>query len=319
MVYAGDSADRAMITTLLLALVEVFVLVAFGFFIRKLGYLEEADIGKWSRVLIDFFFPLLSFQSFVRDLDTTRLIELLPLPIIGFSFMAIGALIGLILLRFLKSKDPDVKKTFLHLCTAHNFGSLPLFIVSRLWGDEGLVKLFFLDIGSNIAFFTIAVGFLRSKTEGETVRDTFKNIVTPNIAAICAGLIVALAGGGKWFPIYILDIMKKAGQASLPMAMMLIGAALVGVPFRKDLRDISLLSFIRLGLFPLLTIPILLLLRLPSDIYRVALIVCIMPVSMQAPLFIRRYGGSPDFAASAILYTTLISLLSIPFWFALFA
>jgi hypothetical protein len=233
--------------------------------------------------------------------------------------MAIGSFIGIIFARLLKSEEPDLKKTFLHLCTAHNFGSLPLFIVSRIWGDEGLVKLFFLGIGSNIAFFTIAVGFLKSKTEGNTVKDIFKNMASPNIAAIFAGLIVALAGGGKWFPPYILDIMKKAGQSSLPMAMTLIGAALVGVSLRKDLRDIALLSILRLVLFPLLTIPILILLALPSDCYRIALIVGIMPVSMQAPLFIRRYGGSRDFAASATLITTLISFFSIPIWFSLFA
>jgi predicted permease len=49
-----------MIASLLLALTEAFVLLGFGFLIRKLGYLNDADIGKWSRVLIDFFFPLLS-------------------------------------------------------------------------------------------------------------------------------------------------------------------------------------------------------------------------------------------------------------------
>ena len=300
--------------TVLLALAEVFALFGLGFLIRKRGYLENLDITKWSKVLIDFFFPLLAFQSIVRDLETDRLVELLPLPILGFCFMAFGALLGILFAPLLKSGDKNIKKTFLHLCTANNFSSLPLFIISRVWGDSILAKLFFFNLGSAIAFWTIGVGFLRSG-KGD---NTLKNIFSPNIVAIIAGLLVALAGGGRWFPPFILDIMQKAGFASLQMSMMLIGAALVGVSLNTNKRDITLLSLIRLTIFPIITILVLRVLPLALDVYRIALVVAIMPASMQSPLLTRRFGGNPDFAAAVLLITTLISMGSIPLWFALF-
>ena len=303
-----------MFITVLLALAEVFALFGIGFLIRKRGYLENLDITKWSKVLIDFFFPLLAFQSIVRDLEVKRMIELLPLPILGFSFMAFGALLGIIFSPLLKSKDRNLKKTFLHLCTANNYSSLPLFIISRVWGDSVLAKLFFLNLGSTLAFWTIGVGFLKTRNE----ESTLKNIFSPNIAAIIAGLLVAVAGGGSWFPPFILDIMRKAGLASLQMSMMLIGAALVGVSLHEHRRDIALLSIIRLALFPLVTILILRVLPLSIDVYQTALVVAIMPATMQSPLLTRRFGGDPDFAAASLLITTLISLASIPLWFALF-
>ena len=303
-----------MAVTVLLALVEVFALFGLGFLIRKRGYLENLDITKWSKVLIDFFFPLLAFQSIVRDLEVDRLVELLPLPILGFCFMAFGALLGILFAPLLKSGDRDLRKTFLHLCTANNFFTLPLFIISRIWGGSILAKLFFFNLGSAIAFWTIAVSFLRSSKDGNTL----KNIFSPNIAAIIAGLLVALAGGGRWFPPLILDIMQKAGFASLQMSMMLIGAALVGVSLTKHKRDITLLSLIRLAIFPIIVILILRVLPLPVDVSRITMVVAIMPVSMQSPLLTRRFGGDPNFAATALLITTFISMGSIPLWFALF-
>jgi predicted permease len=60
------------------------------------------------------------------------------------------------------------------------------------------------------------------------------------------------------------------------------------------------------------------LLPLPPEVFRVAFIVSLMPVSASAVVFMRRFGGDPDLAAQAAVITTLLSVLTIPLMTYLF-
>jgi malate permease and related proteins len=302
-----------MTSSILLALVEMFILMGLGVLARKLLYIDENDVGRWSKFIIDVLFPVLIFQAVYRNFDVSRLGELWPLPLIGFGFMAVGALIGIPLSGLLKSGSKDIKKTFLYLSAINNYATLPIFILMKLSGEEALANLFFLSLGSNIGFWTIGVGIL-----GGDIKSGLKGVVSPVLVALVAALLLSFFRLNTFIPDIVVDLMRKTGDAAVYLAVIIVGATIKRAAFKNHTRDILLLTVSRLVIIPLITIFILKLLRLPSDMFVLALVVSLMPASASSPLITRRFGGDPEFAGAVLLVSTLLSALTIPFLAGLF-
>ena len=63
---------------------------------------------------------------------------------------------------------------------------------------------------------------------------------------------------------------------------------------------------------PLIAIFILKLIPLEENLYQNAMIIAMMPGSSAAVLIVRNYGGDHEFAGSAIVASTVLSLVTIP-------
>lgn len=293
---------------IVIAIVQTFGVFFVGWLARALHYIEEPEIDRWSRLVIDFLFPLLVFHSMARGLNVERFHALLPLPLLGLGMMAFGALCGVLLRKALRSRDLDVAKTFHHLCATNNYGFLPIIIVKDLWGIEGLANLFLLNVGSTIGYWTIGIGLLG----GGDLKRRLRNVLTPNLAGLVLALALCLTGLTRWIPEVALRVCGMAGDAAVPIMLVLIGASLYPFPRLEDKWDLAWLTFVRLALLPALMIGIVLLTPLDPAVRNVAVIVALMPASVSASIVTRRYGGSPDFAARAAVLTTLASIVTIP-------
>ena len=297
-----------MTTIIILAIAEIFGMFAIGWLARHLKYIGETEINRWSHFLIDFLFPLLVFHSIIKDFETDRLSELWVLPFLGLGVMTFGALCGFVLRRALKSSSKNLIKTFHHCCAINNCGYLPILIVMKLWGTAGLANLFFFNLGSNIAYWTIGIGLL-----GESnIRSTAKNLLTPSLIALFLALVLSLTKLNLFIPNIALRICGSAGSASIPISLILIGASMYPFPSIRDKRDLMYLTFVRLVLLPALMIFLIWLLPVSADIKNIAFIVTLMPTAMSSMLLTRRFGGDSDFAARAAIITTTVSIVTIP-------
>jgi hypothetical protein len=110
------------------------------------------------------------------------------------------------------------------------------------------------------------------------------------------------------------NVTQKLGSASVPLMLMIIGAAVYGNARHvfKNKWDIFYLSLVRLVVLPLIIVGILKLLPIPLEVYRVVFVVALMPVSASSAVITRRFGGSPEFAGQAIIVPTLASIITIP-------
>ncbi|TFG64292.1 MAG: AEC family transporter [Spirochaetales bacterium] len=301
--------------SILLGILELFILFGLGMAARKLKLITEETITGMSRIILDVLFPVLIFQSLVRDFDPRRLGELWPLPCAGFAVMLLGGAASFLLEKGLRTDEDSVRKTFRHLCAINNYTFLPVILLGRIMGDTGIAQLFFLNIGSTLGFWTIGIGLL-GKTG--SIKKLLRSLVTPSLVAIILSLSLSLTGVGGYIPDFILDVFKKAGTASVQIMLVLIGASWTGLSFRGDIWNQGYLAFVRLIFLPAVFSLILFLLRLPTDVFMVSLIAAIMPVSSQSPIITRRYGGSPDFASRAVIVTTLASAVTVPLWVMIF-
>ena len=295
-----------MITQVIFAIIEIFTIFAIGAYVRHRGMLEEKDLTKLSKLVVDILFPMLAFSSITKNLDPNKLNELWIMPLAGFSLMAFGAIVGIVLKKGLKNRSPERVATFHHYCAINNYVFLPIIILTNLWGEKYLPILFIMNIGSTIGFWTIGVALL-----GGNFKSAVKNIFSINLITIVLAITLVLLGIPV--PALIGNICSKLGSASVPLMLLLIGAAIYGAPHLfKNRWDVTYLTIVRLILIPLMLVAILKLFNLPQENFRVIFIVALMPVSASSAVITRRFGGDPNFAGQAIIVTTMASIATIP-------
>ena len=293
---------------IILSVAEIFGLLAIGGVGRCFSYLDERDIDRWSMLVLDFLFPAYIFSTITAGFQNERIGELWPLPLIGLG-LPVGCLIlGVVLKYGLRSKDPNTVRTFLHFCVVNNYGYLPIVIARNLWGDTMVANLFFLNLGSTVALWTVGIGVLGCTSTKQALR----NLLTPNLLVTLAALIVCLLGWNHHIPLVLSHIIASAGSASVPMMLVLAGASMFKPAAWRITWPVVYASIVRLLILPACSIVALNLLPLSPDVYKISVIVAIMPLAVSSVIFTRIYGGKPDYAVSASLMTTLAGIVTVP-------
>ena len=291
-----------------LSILQIFGMFGIGILTRYFKYFTDEDLNKMSRFTVDCLMPFLIFHAIVTSFKHNQTSNLLLMPVIGFLIIAIGAVAGILLKKGLKSKDPDIIKTFHHFCAINNYRFLPIIIVQNVFGEARLADLFFLNLGSQIAYWTIGVALL-----GETdIKIAMKNLLTPSIIALFLAIIIGMSGMQTIIPLTIMNIFKTAGQAAIPLILILIGASLYQVKLQSHLRDLLYLTFVRLALIPFILIMVFKAIPMPDYIYNISLIIALMPVASSTAVLTRRFGGSPSFAAAAAVITHVFAIITVP-------
>ena len=297
-----------MTTAIILAVAEIFGLFMIGAAARRMGYISDEEITRWSRLVMDFLLPPFMFTSIVNGLEAGRLHELWKLPAVGLGMVIFFTLCGVPLLFGLRSRDRELRRTFLHICAVNNSTFLPTVILRNMWGEGALASLFLMYLGGVVGVWTIGVGLLG----GATFRERLKKMVSPVLIAIFVAIPAAMAGGKAIIPPLIMNILNRAGGISIPLMLVITGASLA----HRGILNLSWQNLyvivVRLLVLPLLTIPLLYLLPLPGDIRAITVIVALMPSAVSSVVMTRRFGGSTDYAATTAFITTVLSMITAP-------
>ncbi len=291
-----------------LAILETFLMFAIGAWCCRIRILTPPIIEKMSHMLIDIFMPMLIFYSIYTRFDLSQIQQLWIAPLTGFLMMVFGAGLSYPLAKLLRTKDHNNIVTFRHFCAINNYLFLPLVVLQNLWGDQYRPTLFLMNIGFTVAFWTIGVGLLA----GNDMKRAVKNIFGINQIAVVVALIFALLKIPV--PLFVATTFQKLGDASIPLMLVMIGGNIYLTAHKifRDVPDALIMSAVRLLIIPVLTILLLKFVPLPYDVYVVAFVVSLMPVSVSSALITTKYGGSTEFAGQAIIFTTVLSLITIP-------
>lgn len=291
-----------------LAILETFLMFAIGAWCCRAKILTPRIVDKMSMMLIDIFLPLMIFHSIYTKFDVNNFQQLWIAPLTGFLMMALGAVLGYPLCYMLKTRDHDHIVTFRHFCAINNYLFLPLVVLQNVWGEYYLPVLFIMNIGFTIAFWTIGVALLA----GNDARRAIRNIFGVNQIAVVVALLFCFLKVP--IPEVLVTTSKKLGDASIPLMLVMIGGSIYYSAHKlfTNIHDALMMSLARLVIIPFVTLVILKFLPLPEDIYVVTFVVSLMPVSVSSALITTKYGGSTEFAGQAIIFTTILSLITIP-------
>ena len=296
---------------LLGAVVPTFVVIACGVALRRFhGLRPEADASLLT-VAVNFLYPCFIADTILnsaalRDVGTVALA-----PVVGFSLLLLCFGLAALCARLLGLKWPQPARTFAFSAAIPNWGYLPIPLVQQLFGTDTTGILFIHNIGLELALWSVGVWLLSGSS-------SWRHVLTIPFFAILGALVLNFAHAADWLPRVVLDSLHYLGQAAIPLSLLLTGATLADaiVALRDDRRAVVTIAgcVVRAALLPPLFLAAARWLPVSLDLKRVLAVQAAMPCAMVPVLLSRYFRGDIGMAVQIVLASTVLGLLTIPFW-----
>ncbi|MBQ9471270.1 MAG: AEC family transporter [Bacteroidales bacterium] len=291
------------------------VLVLLGAMLARAGIITGAMQEALSRIIIDITLPCLILSTFARaEFEPAVLRNVLWVG--GLTFANLGALmlVGAAASRAMRLPPPDATVHTLHTMFG-NIVFLGFPILAALFPDgTGVLYGAVYQLASNVVTFTYGIYRL---SQGQQ-RGGLRGLININPIALGMGLLLLVVHPP--LPHLLIDALASVGQCTSPLSMLYVGALLSGIGLRTALKrpSIYVVAANKLLLLPaMLALAYFHLLgamgiRLDFAAFAVLVLEAAMPCQTIVVVLTKRYGGSFELAASNMLITTVLSLMSLP-------
>lgn len=299
--------------TLLSAVAPVFVIIIAGFTLRRARWLTAEADASLLRLNINLLYPCLIVDSMLGNPALEKISNLTLAPLAGFLTVCAGYALAFGIAPPL-GLNVKSARTFAFTTGLYNYGYIPIPLVQFAYDRDTLGVLFTHNLGVEISLWTVGVLLLT----GASPRQNWRNIFNVPVIAILASVLLNLVHGRNWLPQFSLTTAHLLGQSSVPLALLLTGAVLAdqlsAAEPRGGIRVGLAACALRLGLLPVLFLLIAKYLPCSLELKRVITIQAAMPAAMIPIVLTRHYGGDERIALTVVLATTVVGLLTIPFW-----
>jgi len=311
------------------AVFSMLCVIGVGALARRLGWLTEDADQSLLKLIIRVFMPCLVVHSVLGNEVLRQANNVLVPPLVGFAVISLGLAVVWIVAQLgypvTGLADARQRRTFVFTTAIFNYGYLAIPLVEWLFGRKALGVLFVHNIGAELAFWTVGALMLRGKLD----RNWWKQVLNPPSVAILGALALNTLDLGQSVPQKFTASLATGinwlGQATVPLALVLIGATIADElrPNSNAQRSSDVVKWIgwacllRLGALPLLMLFGAFYLPLTDELKRVLAVQAAMPSGVFSIIMARVYGGSPGVALRVALFTSLVSLFTIPLWIPL--
>ncbi len=295
-------------------MVILFIIVALGYVLCKLGYMGDKLDRKLSQIVIDVTAPALILSSVMGEELPDRTL-ILPLLGIGFLTYILLLIFGFWVPRLISSNRDEQGIIGFALMFA-NVGFIGYPIVSAIFGPKSVFYAALLNTPNT--FFIFTAGIMLVKGEHSIRNFNTKVLFSPSmIASFAATLLVVF---GIHTPYLLAQPITMVGNITVPMALMIIGSSMARLPLKEIIgnRKVYITSFLRLVVVPLSIYSLFALCGVSPDINNINTVVIAMPVASFGTMFCLKYGRNTAMMTEITFITTIGSIITIPTITALF-
>ena len=199
-----------------------------------------------------------------------------------------------------------------------NTGFLGIPLILGLYpdvADAGAAAVLIDAFVTTLWLYTAGVFWARRQGEGgERVPHVARLLVTPASIAVIVGLAMSLLG--LRLPAPIARFAGLLGGATVPLVFLALGLRLDWKGVRGSLRPILAVAAIRQGLVPAVVLGVATAVGLRGAVRDVTVLEAAMPSAMMAAVVADRYGCDGQLGTAAVVFTTLLGVITIPLWIA---
>ena len=227
----------------------VFLLVALGYFVKKINVINENFVDVTSKFVFNVSLPALVFIN-IAEIDLSTAIDLTQIIYIYAATIISFSLIWLFTIPFIK--DAKNQSVFVQGAFRSNFAIVGFAIISKLFGSYALGKAaivlaFILPLYNILAVIVLTVPFRKERKLN--LKNMFIEIVlNPLIVAVIIGLPFS------YFKLTIPSVVNSTAgflsELALPLALIGIGGSLNLQTIRKASRLAFTSSAIKVILIP---------------------------------------------------------------------
>ena len=301
-----------------LAVCQIFLLGAVGYFLVKRNILGPEGLDALSRLVIEVTLPILIFCQLIQDFKFTLYPNWWIFPLISIVITAIGSAVGFLFSGFIKGAQQKLQ--FLSLVTFQNSGYLPLALVAALLTQDKLnsmfIYIFLFLLGFNLVIWSLGIYML---TFHKNKRFELGSLFSPPVIATIFSLLFIFLGLKNIVPEFIFKPLKMTGDCTLPLAMFVVGGNLASIRLgRIDKKAISLMIMAKLCILPLLGLGFMLKFKLPELMGLLVLLQLAMPPATSLSVITRHYKKEDLLISQGIFFGHIASLITIPVFLSLY-
>ena len=292
----------------------IFLLVAVGYGLVKIGLVDKASIAGMTKMT---FWTLIPATLFVT-ISANRVSELFN-PTIWIAYygaVALTAISVFIVLRLTKGNSTPEAIVLAFGAIFSNIGMLGIPVVDILFGHQGLLVVATIICIHAISLLTLTIMLLewtrnRSGNPAAIVGKTLRaQICNPIIVAILSGVVVATFDiPVPQFATTFLGMLKSAMP---PIALLLIGAGIYGQKLRGNLGASIIGAVAKVCVMPALVFAIGRGLGVPMHSLAPAIIIAALPPGVNSVLMASTYETARERTATTMLVATVLSLIVLP-------
>jgi malate permease and related proteins len=289
---------------LLHVMLPVFLLVGLGALLHRIFHFDMNTLSKLN------VYALLPAVGFVNIYESNIDADVL-MKVLGFLLVQNGALIAIstAMAKLLKL-DRSLSATFQNTIVLNNSGNFGIPVSQLVFHQQplGLSIQIIVTIFQNFLTNTYGVwNFLSAgKKKGKVAAEFLKN---PIIYALLFGLLFRSLHIPV--PSFIWNPFQNVANAFLAVALLTLGAQVAYIDFKRFPSLLFLSVFGRLLLSPAVAAMIIFALHLNGVTAQALFITSSYPCSRNTALYAWEYGHHPDYAAQAVLMSTLFSSVTV--------
>jgi len=285
----------------------IFVVLALGVWLRRIGMLTDAFIDAGSRLVFNVALPALLFIS----ISKTRLDATANLSLVGFG--ALATVITYVLLEWVArvAVEPERDRgVVVQGAFRSNLGIIGLAYTMNAYGEAGLVAASLFLALITILYNVLGVITLnRSLHRHRGVGGMLRGIATnPLIVGIVLALPVSWSGLA--LPAIVLQSGQYFSNLTLPLALLCTGAALDFRSLRLERNNALIATAAKLVVIPLLFTLGGYALGFRGIELGILMLMSSAPTAAASYVMVRAMGGNATLAANIIALTTLGSLVT---------
>ena len=289
------------------------VLLLIGAGALKIKLLNKTILDSVAKLIINIILPCMLFSTMLGTATRETLLR-------GFGFFlaSICTLLGLYAMSMLTVKLTGLKedvtrRVFQAENVFGNMGFMGLPLVMALFGETGLFYVAFFILADNLCIWTLGV-YLTSEVAPKGIKSGLKRLINPNVIALWLGILLVLIGIKPEGLVF--ETIKALGNTTKYISMVYLGGALAMISIKSLPRFKSALLIIpfKMLLAPIIVYSVMTFIGLFTyEAIITITIVAALPANSSIVMFANLFGGDGEYAGGAVLMTTLVSMISIPF------
>jgi len=301
-----------------LAMVQIFILGAIGYFLLKKGILGEAGLDILSRLVVEITLPLLIFCQLIKDFRFDLYPNWWIFPLVSLLITILGLLAGYLFVGFIKGRQHKLQ--FLSLITFQNSGYLPLALIVALMPKEQmdtmLIYLFLFLLGFNLVVWSFGVYMLSLH---ENKRFEMGSLFSPPVIATLISLAIIFFNLRNFIPQTVLKPLRMIGDCTLPLAMFVVGGSLALIHLEQiNKKAIFLIILVKLVILPALGLWFILKFRLPQLLALLIIMELAVPPATSLSVITRHYKKEDLLISQGVFFGHILSLVTLPLFLSLY-
>jgi len=304
--------------TAFIAIAQIFLMGAVGFFLVRRRLVDEAGLKMLSWVSINVTFPFFIFNQIINHFNPATQAHWWAYPLINLSLALIGLVMaGLLAILFGKKQRWE----WMAVCAFHNAGYIPLLLVTMLPLGEKTQELYayviLTIIGFDLCLWSLGVWLIAYRTKAKI---SIGNFINPPLISMFGAFVLVLLGFKSVLPELVMKPVKIMGDSALAIAMLTIGGNLALTHFRKiQWKDVGGAILVKLVILPMIALLFLRLVHVESVWGFILMIQACMPTSITLSIIARYYDNpGQNLINQTIFLTHLLCGLTIPLFLGLY-